>query len=261
MLKFLEFQISAKTPAHIHSPYLFELLQFIHDPARLYYAFDAIEHLRAKLLQRDDEIENVDYGAGSKIKGGRTIKKLAKTSVSSPRKCQTLFRLIAYQKPHAILELGTSLGIMTAYLAAAREEATVHTIEGNPSLSTIAQDNAGRLALKNIVFHTGRFSDILPELIENPCSIDFILIDGDHRGDALREYFTMLKPALSSNAIVMIDDIRWSEDMYEAWKAILQDPDVTCSLDYFSFGLLFFSKDFLDKVHLRIKPMGKRFIG
>jgi predicted O-methyltransferase YrrM len=84
-------------------------------------------------------------------------------------------------------------------------------------------------------------------------AFDFVLIDGDHRGEALKSYFQTIKPRLSQNAIVMIDDIRWSEDMFKAWKDILHDDTVTCSLDYFKFGLLFFRKDFLEKVHFQIK--------
>ncbi|HLF65518.1 MAG TPA: class I SAM-dependent methyltransferase [Saprospiraceae bacterium] len=244
----------AKTSAQIHSPYLFALLQFIHDRTRRYYVFDTIEQVRAELMRRDDEVENVDYGAGSKIKRRRTVKAVAQTSLSSAAQCQTIFRLITYQKPHTILELGTSLGIMSAYLAAVNKETTVHTVEGNPSLSAIASDIASRLGLTNITFYTGRFSVLVPKLTEIIDKIDFLLIDGDHRGESLKEYFMMLKPILSINAIVMIDDIRWSADMYIAWNAILQDTDVTCSLDYFSFGLLFFQKDFLDPIHVKIMP-------
>lgn len=252
-MSFIDHLVRAKTPAQIHSPFLFELLQFIHDPVRQYYVFDAIENLRKQLTQREEEIENVDYGAGTKVKGKRTIKHVTQTSLSVADKCHTIFRLVVHQKPGIILELGTCLGIMTAYLASARDDAQVHTLEGNPSLLAIAREIAQYLELKNIRFHEGRFLDTLPELLNSIGKIDFVLIDGDHRGEALKNYFTLIKPHLSENAIVMIDDIRWSADMCKAWKEILEDPDLTCTLDYFSFGLLFFRKDFLERVHLSIR--------
>lgn len=127
-------------------------------------------------------------------------------------------------------------------------------MEGNPALSTIAKKIAASLHLSNITYYQGRFQDLLPDFLATHKSIDFVLIDGDHRGDALKTYFNMIKPHLSKEAIVMIDDIRWSAGMYEAWKELIQDPDVTCSLDYFSYGLLFFRADFLDKVNLKIAP-------
>jgi hypothetical protein len=86
-----------------------------------------------------------------------------------------------------------------------------------------------------------------------------VLIDGDHRGSALKNYFNMIKPNLSKDAIVMVDDIRWSAEMYDAWKELIKDQTVTCSLDYFSFGLLFFRTDFLDKVDLKIRPERSMF--
>jgi predicted O-methyltransferase YrrM len=250
---FIGYLLRAKPPAQIHSPFLFELLQFIHDPARQYYVFDAIEILRKQLTNWDEELAKVDYGAGTKVKGKRTVKQVTQTSLSDADKCQTVFRLLVHQKPRIILELGTCLGIMTAYLASAQDDTQVHTLEGNPSLLAIAHQIAQHLDLKNIRFHEGRFLDTLPELLKSIGKIDFVLIDGDHRGEALKNYFTMIKPHLSENAIVMIDDIRWSADMYQAWKEILLDPDLTCSLDYFSFGVLFFRKDFLERVHLSIR--------
>jgi hypothetical protein len=51
----------------------------------------------------------------------------------------------------------------------------------------------------------------------------------------------------------MIDDIRWSADMYDGWKELLRDSDVTCSLDYFTFGLLFFRREFKENLRLQIR--------
>lgn len=251
---FGNYLVRASTPAQIHSPYLFELLQFIHDKTRVYYAFDKIEWIRMSHLNNDEIITGEDYGAGSKYRGPQTVQRVTRTAVSSPLKCQTIFRLVAFLKPERILELGTSLGIMTAYLASANTTSRVTTIEGNPRLNDLAKKTAHTLNIENIAFYSGQFSELLPEVLKESKAMDFVLIDGDHRGEALSRYFSMIMPALSEQAVVMVDDIRWSADMFDAWKTLSQLPAVTCSLDYFSFGLLFFRKDFLDKVHLQIIP-------
>lgn len=258
VFQFIGFLLHAKRPEQVHSPFLFNLLPFIHDKSRHYYVYDVIEHERVQLLKNHDAVEEVDFGAGSKVDGRRSIRDIAKTSLSSPVKCQTIFRLIVHQQPQIILELGTALGIMSAYLASAHS-AQVHTMEGNPALSSIAQGIASRLELKNVIAYQGRFQDTLPKFLAYHKSLDFVLIDGDHRGSALKTYLNMIKPHLSKNAIVMIDDIRWSADMFDVWKQIIQDPQVTCSLDYFTFGLLFFRTDFRDKVNLKILPERKMF--
>jgi hypothetical protein len=44
--------------------------------------------------------------------------------------------------------------------------------------------------------------------------------------------------------------------MFHAWKALSSLPSVTCAVDYFFFGLLFFRRDFLDKVEMRVRLKG-----
>ena len=238
----------------MHSPFLFELLPFVHDRERHYYVFDEIEGLRNELLHDHKEIELLDYGAGSRTRHSRTVADIAGSSLTPVPRCRVIFRLITHLKPGNILEIGTSLGITTAYLAAAHCDTTVHTIEGNPALTEIARQIACEMDLRNITFHTGRFAEVLPELIKQVPSPGFILIDGDHRGEALLSYYQMLKPGLLTHTVIVIDDIRWSADMYDTWRKIIQDPDVTCILDYFSFGVLLFRKDFRNKLHLKIIP-------
>ena len=67
----------------------------------------------------DMQIAIEDHGAGSKVNKSnkRKIKDITKNTVKAPKYGQLLFRLVNYFKPESILELGTSLGISTLYLA------------------------------------------------------------------------------------------------------------------------------------------------
>ncbi len=253
----IRYLTQARTPAQMHSPFLFDLLMFIHDESREYYVFDKIEKQRARLLAVETVIPTIDLGAGSRRaerKTNRTVRQIAKTSLSTSVKCRMTFRLLAHETPQTVLELGTSLGIMTAYLAAAGNYATVHTVEGNPDLSAQAAGVAAALNLENIRFHTGAFDKVLPSLLPALKSLDFVLIDGDHRGDALLRYYQVIEPYLSEDAILMIDDIRWSPGMFGAWAQLQRAPDIHCSLDYYWFGLLFRRKEFKQPVHYQIIP-------
>lgn len=246
----------AKRPHQMHSPYLYDLLTFMHDAQRHYYAFDHIEAQRHVLLRNNATVPGEDYGAGShKLStGSRPVRDIARTSLSSPTRCRMMFRLIVYTRPACILEMGTSLGIMTAYLAKVSDKATVHTLEGHAGRMNIAQDVARELRLHNIIFHQGRFSETLPHILHSGRPIQLALIDGDHRGASLIAYFGQILPCLSDDAVVVVDDIRWSAGMYAAWRSLTQDPAVTCSLDYFSFGMLFIRHAFRGKMHMQILP-------
>lgn len=246
-------RLCARSSAGLHSPFLFELLQYAHDKSVWFYAFDEIETIRATLLDDHTRVDMVDFGAGSRTHRHDTTRKIseiARTSLTPARRCQLIFRMLSRLRPQHILELGTALGVTTSYIAAACPRSIVHTVEGNPALAMIAQDIAGSLKLDNIRFHTGRFSDVLPTLRSN---WDFVVIDGDHRGEALLQYFDILKPRCAEHTVILIDDIRWSPDMYAAWKQICADRTVRCSLDYFRFGLIFFRTEFLESVHLPMR--------
>jgi len=52
---------------------------------------------------------------------------------------------------------------------------------------------------------------------------------------------------------VILDDIHWSREMEEAWAAISQDTSVTCSIDLFFIGILFYNPDFKTKQHFVIR--------
>ena len=72
-----------------------------------------------------------DFGAGSRTikENTRTVATIAKSSLKPPKYSQLLFRIVDHYQPKNILELGTSLGLTTAYLAAAKSDAKVITME------------------------------------------------------------------------------------------------------------------------------------
>lgn len=110
------------------------------------------------MLHTETEIETTDYGTGATGKGTiyrRIIADIARTSLESPRVGQLFFKWIAYlgheaQRPLEIIELGTSLGITTAYLAAPDSRNRITTFEGSPAVADIARQNWEKLNLHNI---------------------------------------------------------------------------------------------------------------
>ena len=59
-----------------------------------------------------------------------------------------LFRLANYYRARTIIELGSSLGISTAYLASADSSSRVITMEGSPAIASIAQETFQKLELE-----------------------------------------------------------------------------------------------------------------
>src|SRR5690606_7769854 len=125
--------------------------------------FEEIEAIRKLLLQNHTKIKVTDLGSGSVLNrnNSRPISKIASTSLSTPKFSRFLFRLLTYFQPRSVLELGTSLGINTAYMAIANPLTPVHTFEGCPNIAALAHKNFTQLGLNNIQLNVGNIDDTL----------------------------------------------------------------------------------------------------
>ena len=239
----------------MHSPYVFKLIQDVLLDERKFYQFECIEQLRRHLLNDETEIEVVDFGAGSKNLSHkkRKISAIAKSSLKPKKYAQLLFRMVDYYQPQTIVELGSSLGITTSYLASANSNSKVFTFEGAPSIAKIAQQNFKQLQLNNIQLTVGNFDDTLKGELSKIDSIDFAFIDGNHRFEPTINYFNHLLFKANDQSIFILDDIHWSKEMEQAWQYVQQHEQVTATIDLFFIGVVVFNKDFKIKQHFTVK--------
>lgn len=226
----------------IHSPFVYELNEVIFKEKAKFYAFEAIESIRAKLLLTPKMIHVHDLGAGSHTTKAnqRSIQSIAKSALKSPQKAQVLFKLAHFLKPQNILELGTSLGISTAYLAKACPDATISTIEGAPEVAEIAGINFKKLNIENISQQVGNFDTLLEGELQQFKTIDFVFFDGNHQKIPTLSYFDTCLKYAHENSIFVFDDIYWSREMTEAWQSIKEHPRVKVTIDCFEMGIVFF---------------------
>lgn len=242
--KYLKYWITASNgKGHgVHSPFVFDFINNVLNDKRVFDSFRFIENIRADLKNDHTKINVPDFGAGSRkqLNNKRKISAIAKSSLKPKKFSQLLFRLVHYYKPQSILELGTSLGITTAYLSAANPSAHVITMEGAPEVAAVAKNNFRQLNLSNIEIIEGNFDDNLLPLINQLSSVDFAFIDGNHRKDPTLNYFYELLKITERTTILVFDDIHWSREMEAAWEEIKAHPSVTLTIDLFFIGLVFF---------------------
>jgi predicted O-methyltransferase YrrM len=161
--------------------------------------------------------------------------------------------MIDYYGPKQIIELGTSLGITTAYLASANPDAKVTTFEGSSAIAQLARQNHQLLGLTNIDLIEGNFNEQLPRWLAQNKSVDFAFIDGNHAFKPTMAYFESLLAVVQDHTVLVFDDIHWSEEMEEAWAQISAHPTVTLSIDLFFIGVVFFRKEFAQKQQVSIR--------
>jgi len=239
----------------MHSPFVYTLIRDVLNDRAKYPAYAQVEQLRKQLLQNNDLLPVTDFGAGS-VTGShpqRSIASIARHAAKPRKYGQLLYRLVQYFNPAQLLELGTSLGITSSYLALGHAEGQLHTIEGAPAIAAAARRNFDQLGLKNIQLHTGQFEQVLPSLLTQIQRVDFAFLDGNHREEPTIDYFTKLLPFIHNDTAVVLDDIHWSAGMERAWDHISRHEMVTCSIDLFFIGLVFFRREFHEKAHFSIK--------
>lgn len=200
-----------------------------------------VEVLRQKLLVNTTEVAVNDLGAkSSHFKSeNRTISKVAKTSLSPSSYCRMYNRIIDHLEATQILELGTSMGITTLYLAQ-KKNAHVTTFEGNQSMINIALTHFEYCNTKNIQLVKGNLDSELSIYLLKPAKIDFVLMDANHRYEPTMRYFNLLSRRMADKGVIVIDDIHYSEEMNQAWKELSNHQLVYGSVDLFRCGILFF---------------------
>ncbi len=243
---YINYYFRANTKYSVHSPFVFEFITKVLKRKTLKTGqIGNIENLRKQLLSSKEEINVLDFGAGSETTQTKiiSVSKILKNSAKNKKYAALLYRIISYYKLQNILELGTSAGISSMYFASAFPEVNVITIEGCPETSRLAKENLKNLNYKNIKQITGNIDHVLPEIIRQEKKLDFVFFDGNHREEATLRYFEQCLPAINNESVFVFDDINWSEGMKNAWNKIKKHPSVKISIDLFFLGIVFFRKE------------------
>jgi predicted O-methyltransferase YrrM len=256
-VKYLDYYINASnSKGHgMHSPFVFEFITKVINDRTNYPAYKRVENLREQLLKDQTILTIEDFGAGSIADktNQRSIASIIKNAAKPAKYGQLLHRMVRHYEPQTILELGTSLGVTTSYLAIGKPGAKVVTLEGSAAIAATARQNFTNLNLQNIFIQEGNFDQTLEPVISGLSAIDFAFIDGNHRRKPTEKYFNQLLQATHNNSILIFDDIHWSKEMEDAWKTIKQHPSVRCTIDLFFIGIVLFRQEFKEKQNFSVR--------
>lgn len=253
--KYLHYYLKASnSKGHgVHSPFVFDFITKVLNDDTKYPCYLTVENKRNEFLGDKRVIEVEDYGAGStKLKETRRkISAIAQTSVKKKKWGQLLFRIAQYYSINSVLELGTSLGITTSYLAHGAER--VFSIEGAPQVAKVASESFHQQKLENISLYTGSFETQLPVVFHELANVDMVFIDGHHLKIPTLAYFSQISRFVHNDSIIIFDDIHWSKEMEQAWEEVKSYDGVKLSIDLFFIGLVFFNSNFKEKQHFSIR--------
>ncbi len=232
----------------IHSPFVFKLVTDVIEEQTPYYKYSLIEKVRQLYLKTDKEVTVENFGTGKS--GRKKISTIVKHSAKSKAYAQILFRLVNFYKSENILELGTSFGLTTMYLAAPNSKAKVVSIEGSKEIAEYAKLSFKRAGFENIRVETGNIDACLPQVLAGFERLDFVFFDANHRKSATLNYFSRCLPKSHAKSVFVIDDIYWSKEMTQAWEEIKKCPKVRVTIDLFFYGIVLFDPDLQEEDYI-----------
>ena len=250
--EYLRYLVRARGLDNLHPPFAYDFAANVLHDKRMFYAYAEIEAQREKLLRSQQRIAVHDSGSRSGTAIEKTVSSLAKKSLKPAKQAQLLFRIADRYGAGNILEFGTSLGITTLYLASASKKSRVISLEGNPLLLDLAQQQINKLGIQNITLKQGDFGETLLPALQQLVTVDFIFFDGNHHKIPTLQYFREALPFKNENSIFVFDDIYWSEEMKESWEEIKSHEEVRLTIDLYYFGIVFFRKE-LSKQHFTLR--------
>ena len=265
------YRLKAVNQHGVHSPFVFDLLINVIYNRNNYYCYKTIENIREQLLNSKKTIQvirtehivcTIDIGKSNpegnfdqdnKIKKvEKTVAQITKGSSKSAKYSQLMFRLVNHFQPSQILEIGTSFGIDTAYMAASNSKTEIITIEENREFAEIANRNFKQLKLKNIEQNIGNIDAILPGILGKYQKLYFVYFDENHSKQNTLDYFYCCLEKVDETSVFVFANMYMSSQMKEAWDEIKNNDQITVTLDLFFICIVFFRKEQV-KQHFLIK--------
>jgi predicted O-methyltransferase YrrM len=245
--RYLNYFLNAVDEHSLHSPYIYELYSKIIKPDQDGLEFEQYKKIRKELRKDFRTILVQDMGAGSRINNDphKKIKEIVKNATTPPKQSRLFYRIIKHFDFKNIIELGSSVGINTLYMAAANNKAQVYTLEGCPHTACIANEVFNRFKNLNIHLIEGNIDCVLPNLVKKLPSIDFVYFDANHTYEATMNYFEICLSKVHENTIFVFDDIHWSSGMEKAWEEIKSHDKVKLTVDLFDSGMAIFKPLFV----------------
>ncbi|MCQ2350959.1 MAG: class I SAM-dependent methyltransferase [Paludibacteraceae bacterium] len=239
---FIRYWLTAKPRGGfgVHSPFAYRFITNVLEEDMPYYAYNEVEQIRSMLLNNKQTISVTDYGTGPSCK--KRVCDIARNSLKDKRLSQLIFRIAVFSKAQNILELGTSLGITTLYLAKSNPKATVKSLEGCPQTAEVAKMVMKTASVEKAEIIVGNIDNTLSETLKTFSTLDLVFFDANHRKEPTLSYFKACLPYVTDKTVFIFDDINHSQQMSEAWEEIKRNDSVKVTIDIYSMGIVFFNK-------------------
>ncbi|AGI69421.1 putative O-methyltransferase family protein [Octadecabacter antarcticus 307] len=138
--------------------------------------------------------------------------------------CQFYTWLVSQIKPAAVLEFGSAFGASGMYWLAGLNlcnHGKMYSFEPNEIWNPIAQANFDKVSDRHVLT-LGTFEGNIGVIADK---VNIALIDAIHTRDFVVNQFELVRSVADKGALVLFDDINFSEDMKVCWSEISQSDE------------------------------------
>lgn len=143
--------------------------------------------------------------------------------------------LVVARRPEVIVEFGTAFGISGMYWLAGMEAISkghLYTFEPNAIWADVARQNLSAIGPRRYTLTNGTFEDNV-NVVKG---IDIAFIDAIHTSEFVLKQFALVAERANPSAVVLFDDIEFSDDMVSCWKRIASEAK--SSVSFGDFGVV-----------------------
>jgi len=141
--------------------------------------------------------------------------------------------LVSTWKPKTIVEFGTAFGVSGMYFLAGIEangQGELYTFDPNETWHKLALRCLSGIS-QRYTSVAGTFEDNIDKVLPAGQGIDLAFIDAIHTSEFVKPQLELVLARASDHALVILDDIDFSDDMRQCWKEVALDPRFVASAE------------------------------
>jgi predicted O-methyltransferase YrrM len=138
--------------------------------------------------------------------------------------------LVQRFQPHIVVEFGTAFGVSGMYFLAgieSNQKGKLLTFEPNDIWRKLAIHNLSQIS-DRFDSIAGTFEENIDEALPRNQGIDLAFIDAIHTKEFVIPQLEIVIAKSSDRAIIILDDIYFSDSMQECWKEVSKDNRFSC---------------------------------
>ena len=240
----------------VHSPLAYGLITKVIEEKCPYYIFEEIERIRQALIE--DSTLITYPGRSGKITQ-HTIGEITLHECHHRRYGALLFRLVTFFKASSVLNVGSSSGVMSFYLASPHSNCRCVALERRQELVAVAEDKAKQLGMENLHFYLGTGLDDIEKVLQGqPGGFDLIFIDTAYDPELTGKIMSLCLQHFREGSVLIMDGINRNKSMQQLWKAIKLKIKGGITLDLYALGIIFANHKMYKKNYITYFNHGKK---